>query len=262
MIFYLSKFLWVLVQPSNLFLLFACAATLLVFTSRARLGRIMLGAIMGVFILLSVLPVGNWMLYPLETRFAVPGDLGKLDGIIVLSGAFHAKNSAYRGAPVLNQYAGRFTTFMELARRHPQAKLVFSGGAVSAMHNNVTEADIGRWFFAAQGLDVQRILFEDKSRNTHENVVFSKQIAQPKPGEHWVLVTSAAHMPRSVGLFRKNGWNVTPYPAGYATMPFLEAPAGVDFGGRLERLDDAVKEWAGLVAYYVLGRTSAIFPAP
>ncbi len=222
----------------------------------------MLAALMGVFILLSVLPVGNWLLYPLETRFPVPGDPGKPDGIIVLSGAFHANNSAYRGAPVLNQYAGRFTSFMELARRHPQAKLVFSGGAVFPMHNNVTEADIARWFFLAQGLDLRRIQFEDKSRNTHENVVFSKQIAQPQPGEHWVLVTSAAHMPRAVGLFRKNGWNVTPYPAGYATMPFLESITNVDFGGRLERLDDAVKEWTGLIAYYLLGRTSELFPGP
>ena len=222
----------------------------------------MLAALMGVFILLSVLPVGNWLLYPLETRFPVPGDPGKPDGIIVLSGAFHANNSAYRGAPVLNQYAGRFTSFMELARRHPQAKLVFSGGAVFPMHNNVTEADIARWFFLAQGLDLRRIQFEDKSRNTHENVVFSKQIAQPQPGEHWVLVTSAVHMPRAVGLFRKNGWNVTPYPAGYATMPFLESITNVDFGGRLERLDDAVKEWTGLIAYYLLGRTSELFPGP
>ncbi|HEX4889281.1 MAG TPA: YdcF family protein [Alphaproteobacteria bacterium] len=262
MIFFLSKALWILVQPSNLLLLAACIGAALLFTRWAKAGRIALTAALGLCLLVAALPVGNWMIYPLETRFPVPDDLGKVDGIIVLSGAFNAKNSAYRGAPVLNQYAQRFTTFMELARRYPEAKLLFSGGAVFPMHNGVTESDIGRWFFAAQGLDVQRILFEDKSRNTHENVMYSKQIAQPKPGEHWVLVTSAAHMPRSVGLFRKNGWNVTPYPAGYATMPFLETPRGVDFGGRLERLDDAVKEWTGLVAYYVLGRTSAIFPAP
>lgn len=262
MIFYLSKLLWVLVQPSNLLLLIACGAYLLMLIAQARLGRILLGTVLGLFVLVSVLPVGNWLIYPLETRFAVPRDLGGVDGIIVLSGAFSAKNSAWRGAPVLNQYAERFTAFMELARAYPDAKLVFSGGAVFPMHNNVTEADIGRWFFTAQGLDTQRILFEDKSRNTHENILYSKQIAQPQPGEHWVLVTSAAHMPRSVGLFRKNGWNVTPYPAGYVTMPFLEPVAAPDFAGRLERLDDGVREWTGLAAYYLLGRTSALFPAP
>lgn len=262
MTFYLSKTLWLIAQPSNLLLLLACLGAGLCLTRRARLGKMLLGSVLGLFLLIAVLPLGNWMLYPLETRFPVPNDLGKVDGIIVLSGAFSAKNSAWRGAPVLNQYAQRFTKFMELARRYPDAKLVFSGGAVFPLHNNVTEADIGRWFFAEQGLDTGRIIFEDKSRNTHENIVFSKDLAQPLPGERWVLVTSAAHLPRAVGLMRKNGWAATPYPAGYATMPFLEPLRAPDFGGRLERLDDAVKEWTGLAAYYLLGRTSALFPAP
>lgn len=262
MIFFLSKALWILVQPSNLLLLAACIGAGLLFTRWVKAGRIALTAALGLCLLIAALPIGNWMIYPLETRFPVPGDLGKVDGIIVLSGAFNAKNSAFRGAPVLNQYAQRFTTFMEMARRHPEAKLVFSGGAVFPLHNGVTESDIGRWFFAAQGLDTNRILFEDKSRNTHENIVYSKQLAQPQPGEHWVLVTSSAHMPRAVGLMRKNGWRVTPYPAGYVVMPFPDPITAPDFAGRMERLDDAVKEWTGLVAYYILGWTSAIFPAP
>lgn len=262
MIFYLSKILWVLVQPSNLLLLIACAGAALLYTARARQGKIVLTGVLGVFVLSAILPLGNWLLYPLEQRFAVPEQLGRVDGIIVLGGAFNAKNSALRNEPILNQYAGRFTKFIELARQHPQAKLVFTGGAVFPMHNGVTESAIGRWFFTAQGLDAERILFEDKSRNTHENAVYSKALVNPQPGEHWVLVTSASHMPRSVGLFRKNGWDVTPYPAGYVTMPFPDPLKGVDFGGRLERFDDAVKEWTGLAAYYLLGRTSSLFPGP
>lgn len=262
MIFYLSKILWLFVRPSNLLLLLACVGVALLYTSRARLGKFILPAVLGFFVLIAFVPLGNWMLFALEQRFAVPAALGKVDGIIVLSGAFNAKNSAFRGEPVLNHHAGRFTKFIELARQYPDAKLLFSGGAVFPMHNGVTESDIGRWFFAGQGLDAGRIQFENKSRNTHENAVFSKRLANPQPGEHWVLVTSAAHMPRSVGLFRKNGWNVTPYPAGFITMPFLEPLTGPDFAGRLERFDDAVKEWTGLIAYFALGRTSALFPAP
>ncbi len=262
MIFYLSKLLWIFVQPSNFLLLIAGASAVLMFTRWARPGRILLATIIGFFVFTAITPLGDWMLYPLEKRFPVPGELGEVDGIIVLSGAFNAVNSAYRGAPVLNQYAGRFTKFIELARQYPHAKLLFSGGAVIPLHNGITESDIGRWFFTEQGLDAQRILFENKSRNTHENVIFSKQLAQPARREHWVLVTSAVHMPRSVGLFRKNGWDVTPYPAGYATMPFVEPLSAPDFGMRLKRLDEAVKEWTGLVAYYLLGRTSELFPGP
>ena len=262
MTFFLSKTLWFIAQPSNLLLLLACIGAGLSLTRRARLGKMLLGSVLGLFLMIAALPLGNWMLYPLEARFPIPEDLGRVDGIRVMSGAFSAKNSAWRGAPMLNQYAQRFTKFMELARRYPGAKLVFSGGAVFPLHSNVTEADIGRWFFAEQGLDTGRIMFENESRNTHENIVFSKRLAQPQPDERWVLVTSAAHLPRAMGLMRKNGWHATPYPAGYATLPFPEPLTGPDFGGRLERLDDAVKEWTGLVAYYWLGRTSGIFPGP
>ncbi len=262
MIFYLSKLLWIFVQPSNILLFMASVGAALLFTRRARLGRAIVTTAIGLFVVIAFAPLGSWLLFPLEQRFTPPAQPGKVDGIIVLSGAFHAKNSAWRGIPLLNQYGTRFTTFIELARKHPEAKLVFSGGAVSALHNGVTESDIGRWFFAGQGLDTQRILFEERSRNTHENVVFSKQLAKPQPGEHWVLVTSAAHMPRAIGLFRKNGWTVTPYPAGYATPPFLGSIDAPDFAGRMERFDVAVKEWTGLAAYYLLGRTSSLFPAP
>lgn len=262
MIFYLSKILWVLVQPSNVLLLMACTGAGLLFTPRARLGKLLIAPVLGLFIIISFLPVGDWLILQLEQRFPVPSELGKVDGIILLSGAFSAKNSAYRHEPVLNQYAGRFTKFIELARRYPDAKLVFSGGAVFPLHDGVTEAEIGRWFFKAQQLDIHRIMFEDKSHNTHENAVFSKALAQPQPGENWLLVTSASHMPRAVGLFRKNGWAVTPYPADYRTLPFFEVSWAPDFAAHMVRFDDAVKEWAGLIAYYLLGRTSAIFPSP
>lgn len=262
MIFFLSKALWVLAEPGNLLLLTALMGCALLFTARARMGRNLVATVVVCFTLISFLPIGNWLLYPLENRFAVPELPARVDGVILLSGAFQARNSALRGEPELNKYAGRFTKFLELARKYPEAKLVFSGGAVFPLPGGVTESDIGRWFFTAQGLDPHRILFEDKSRNTHENVVFSKKLAQPRDGENWVLVTSAAHMPRAIGLFRRNGWTVIPYPAGYQSAPFLEGVSLPDFGRQLERFDDAVKEWTGLAAYYFLGRTSAIFPGP
>jgi len=262
MTFFLSKALWVLARPSNLLLLIACLGSVLSFTSRARVGRNLVAMVLGCFVLIAFLPVGSWLLFPLENRFAIPEMPARVDGIILLSGAFQARNSAYRGQPQLNKHAGRFTKFLELARKYPDAKLVFSGGAVRSLHGGVTESDIGRWFFAAQGLDPQRILFEDKSRNTHENVINSKKLAQPREGENWLLVTSASHMPRAVGLFRRNGWKVIPFPAGYQSAPFLGGVSSPDFGRKLVRLDDAVREWTGLTAYYFLGRTSAIFPGP
>lgn len=243
-------------------MILACTGAGLLRTQRVRLGKVLLGSVLGLFSLIAVPPLDNWMLYPLETRFPVPADLGRVDGIIVLSGAFSAKNSAWRSALVLNQYAQRLTKFMELAGRYPDAKLVFSGGAVLPLPNNVTEPKIGRWFFTGQGLDPQRILFADKSGNTHENIVFSRRLAQPQAGERWVLLTSAAHLPRAVGLMRKTAGRQRLIPQVSPRClppPPLTAP---DLGGRLERLDTAVKESAGLSAYYLLGCTSSIFPGP
>ena len=262
MTFFLSKTLWVLAQPSNLLLMMACLGCALSFTARARLGRNLVAMVLGCFVLIAFLPIGSWLLCPLESRFPVPEMPARVDGVILLSGAFQAMNSAHRGQPELNRHAGRFTKFLELARKYPDAKLVFSGGTGRPLPGGVTESGIGRWFFTAQGLDPRRVLFEDKSRNTHENVLYSKKLAQPREDENWVLVTSAAHMPRAIGLFRRNGWKVIPYPASYQAMPFLEGVSTPDFGGRLERFDDAVREWVGLAAYYFLGRTSAIFPGP
>jgi uncharacterized SAM-binding protein YcdF (DUF218 family) len=106
------------------------------------------------------------------------------------------------------------------------------------------------------------VIFEDRARNTYENAVLSKQLVAPAPGERWLLVTSAAHMPRSVGVFRKVGWPVIPYPVDYNTTGDLEVMVAPDAAGRWSTFDQAVKAWIGLLAYWLSGRSSAPFPAP
>ena len=105
-------------------------------------------------------------------------------------------------------------------------------------------------------------MFEDRSRNTHENAVFSHALAQPKPGETWVLITSAFHMPRAVGAFRRAGWTVVPYPVDYALEPDPPMSWQMDFLGAMGTLRSAVHEWTGLAAYRLTGKTDALFPAP
>jgi uncharacterized SAM-binding protein YcdF (DUF218 family) len=103
---------------------------------------------------------------------------------------------------------------------------------------------------------------ERLSRNTEENATLSKALAGPKPGERWLLVTSAYHMPRSVGLFRRAGFAVEPYPVDWRTSrenlltPFNLAGEG------LERTDLAIREWMGLAAYRISGKTSELLPGP
>ena len=105
--------------------------------------------------------------------------------------------------------------------------------------------------------------FENRSRNTYENAIMTRALVRPKPGESWLLVTSAAHMPRSIGIFRHIGWDMTAYPVDYRTFgnsrddkPTTEALDS------LRRLDVALHEWVGLAAYWAAGKTDTFFPAP
>ncbi len=259
MLFVLSKILTPLTEPDLLLLAFLAIGLLLGWTRWRRVGRKIALIVTTLFLVVAFLPVADWALAPLETRFPLLRDLPPhVDGIIVLGGAINAELSARYGIPSLNEHAERMTRFVALARRYPAAKLVFSAGSASIFPHHPTEADGARLLFSELGLDPSRVIFENRSRNTYENAIFSKALAEPKPGEVWILVTSASHMPRSVGIFREVGWPVIPSPVAYKTG----GPYEVKLAAHFLRLDLAMHEWVGLVAYRLLGRTDALFPAP
>lgn len=263
MLFIASKLLWLLLAPSMLLLLLAWLGLLLTLRRRRRSGMLCLCVSLGAYALIALLPIGSVMLAPLENRFPAVTDLpSDIAGIIVLGGAVETDLSAARGMPSLNAAAERMTSLVYLARRYPQARLAFTGGNGELIHGQMTEAAVARALFGQLGLDQSRIIYESRSRTTYENAVLLKALLAPKPGETWLLITSAWHMPRSVGLFRQAGWSVLPYPVGYKTAPGLTVAFRGSFPDRLSMVDLAAHEWAGLMAYWLLGRTSALFPAP
>ena len=147
------------------------------------------------------------------------------------------------------------------ARRYPRAKLVFTGGSGDIEQGVSNEAGYARILLEQLGLPPERVVFENMSRTTWENAVNASALVKPRPGERWVLLTSASHMPRAVGVFRKAGWSVLPWPVGYQSRDHITAYAP-SLGQKLAVLDWAVHEWIGLVVYYLHGWTSALFPAP
>lgn len=164
---------------------------------------------------------------------------------------------------MVNEAAERLTEGVRLAKRLSGVPVVFTGGSAGLMVSLPGAARPVGQFLADMGITPERIVIEDRSRNTHENALFTRDLVKPAPGRRWVLVTSAAHMPRSVGVFRKAGFDVIPYPVDYRTRgpedllrPFERIPAG------LERTDVAAREWIGLVAYWLTGRTDTLFPGP
>jgi uncharacterized SAM-binding protein YcdF (DUF218 family) len=266
--FVFSKLAWVLVQPSNLLLLLLILAAAGLLLGYLRFGTWLLCGVTLALVLVTVLPVGTWLVIPIENRFPPPVLPEQVDGIIMLGGAVEQHTSAIRQQIALNEAAERVTALTELARRYPDARLVVSGGIGSLIAGAGHPARALEAFYREQGLDLARVTFEEDSRNTLENAALTKELARPRPGERWLLVTSAYHMPRSIGVFRQAAWPVIAYPVDYRSSgradlwEALGRLAEPNVAQRLIELDLAVKSWAGLLAYWLMGRTSAPFPAP
>jgi uncharacterized SAM-binding protein YcdF (DUF218 family) len=263
-IYVLSKALWLVLQPGNLLALLVALGALLLFTRWRKLGRALVGVVALLLLAIAILPVGDWLLAPLEDRFPPPARLpDKVDGVIMLGGAVSTQLTFDRKQPIVNEHAERFLAFADLARRYPAAKLVFSGGGPKLDDGRFREADAAREVMQWLGMDVGRVLFERESRNTYENVADSKALAHPAAGEVWLLVTSAYHMPRSVGLFRAQGWPVVPYPVDYLTGGGIEDPStSIDLEDHLRLASLGLKEWLGLIANDWLHHSDTWFPAP
>lgn len=266
--FTFSKLFWVLVQPSNLMLVLLVLATGGLLLGYRRAGLWLLGGVTAVLATVTLLPVGIWLLTPIENRFPVPSLPEHVDGVVMLGGAVKGGISASRGQIALSAAAERVTALQALARRYPDARLVVTTGFGRLVSGQGHPARALEAYFPTQGLDPARIVFEDRSRNTHDNAILTKQLVKPLEGERWLLVTSAFHMPRAIGVFRQVGWPVTAYPVDFRTQeatdlaPLLGGLAEPNVAERLLAFDTAIKAWVGLIAYRLLGRTDALLPAP
>jgi uncharacterized SAM-binding protein YcdF (DUF218 family) len=259
--FYLSKFVWLLLAPASWLLFLVSAAWLALQFGKPKLGRRLLASAAFILLCLSVLPVGEWFIAPLENRIPSAASLpADVTGIIVLSGALDPVLSASWGQAETGGAAERLMAFAALAQVYPQAQLVFTGGSGSVKTQQYGAADYVGQLFTQLGIGSSRILYEGAARNTYENVVNSKTLVQPSAGETWVLVTSAFHMPRSVGIFCQQGWDVIPYSVDHYSVRGQPFRFEVDLAKQLDMLDVALHEWLGLLAYHLSGKTHQLFP--
>lgn len=261
--FKLSKILWWLAAPDAILVILLLSGCLLLWLKAYKKTRFLL-TILSVLILgITIFPVGVWLLYPLEKRFMPVEQVAEpVDGIIMLGGAEHILESlAWRQAE-MGEESERFFAFISLLKKHPTAKKVYSGGTGSVEHQEFKGSETAKRLLASQGLDVSGIIFESQSKNTYENGLYSKRLIRPEPGEKWILVTSALHMPRAYGVFLKLGWQITPYPVDHLTNPDDLFYLTFNFSGNIGLLKTAIHEWVGLAAYYLTGKTSHFFPKP
>ena len=263
MFFVLSKTLGFFAVPSNLLMAVGILGLALLLTRFRRLASSLIVTSLVLIAFVGYSPLGRVLILPLEDRFPPwnPAQ-GPPDGIVVLGGVIAPGISLARGAIALDDSAERITAAAELARRYPNARIIFSGGT-AALFKGVLEAPLAVKEFEALGVAHDRITAEEQSRNTIENAVFSRLIAQPKPGEHWLLVTSAFHMPRAIAAFRAAGFPIEAYPVDWRTRGPIDATAPfISMVDGLRMTDFAVHEWVGLVVYRLTGKTRELFPAP
>lgn len=263
MFFSVTKIINFLLSPGSLFLGLLCLGVVLIWTPWRRFGRRLVTVTVLVILLAAVLPFGTWLITPLENRFPVVRKLPeRIDGIIALGGAVEKYVTQARGQLSLGGAVERLTEFAALARRYPAARLVYSGGSGDLFRQDIKEADTLGPFLETLGLDPARVILEDRSRNTLENATETYKLVRPRQGENWVLITSAAHMPRAVGVFRKVGWRIIPYPVDFNSTGKGSFKLSFNMVSGLGGLRRGLYSWAGMAFYRLTGKMDSFFPGP
>ena len=255
--FIASKLIGALLRPDTWIILVLAMIVLALVMKRRRLALWMGSFLLTLLVVLAILPLGDLLLQPIERSYPAEPLLDEVDGIIVLGGSENARASAFWGQLQLNEAGERYSAALALARRFPQAQLLFTGGS-GALRDlggaETSEADMAGRFFRDQGIELARLLLEGQSRNTVENARLSLARATPAPEETWVLVTSAFHMPRALRTFEAAGWTgLVPWPVDYRTSAFNDG-VGWNLTYNLQVLNTAIREKVGQISYRLSGR--------
>ncbi|THV24135.1 YdcF family protein [Peteryoungia ipomoeae] len=262
--FVVSKLFWLAVQPLSLAFATVLLSVLLIAFNRRRAALLSLSLSLTILFVTLYTTTGSVLLQGLEARFPKPSaDPSEMSCMIVLGGAFETEVTTTRGGIELNQSADRFVEALRLAKAYPAARLLVSGGDGSLSGRFEGDAVVSRRFFETFGISGSRLIEDRTSRNTDENAANTKGLLSAEGLTDCLLVTSAFHMPRSVGLFRKQGLIVTPWPADYRTSG--DVALTLDFTQptlNAQQTATAVREWVGLFSYWLLGRIDELYPSP
>lgn len=261
MFFVTSKILSFLIDPHNLFLILLVWGWILLW-KKPKIGRRLIGiGILIVFIFGLLKPLSDFLIYKIENRIPAGTIPEHIDGVIVLTGIVNMKSSR-DGLTNLNSSGDRIIEAIVLLNKHPEAKLIISGGSGSLIQDDaLKEPDFLKRLAEGLGISSHRIIIEKKSRNTHESAVETAKIIKSRDNGKWVLVTSAFHMPRSMGVFRKADINPIPYPVDFKTSltvstNYLQFPRISNLG----IFNLALHEGIGLLSYWLMDYTDTLFP--
>ena len=255
-----SDLLWALLRPSNLLLVTLLLGFLLGFRWRVAARRLVGLALIGL-VLPAALPVTDLLAVPLETRLFAPNPLPEeVEGIIVLGGAVDWSVSQAWGQLNTNSTGERMIAAGTLIERYPEAQLVLTGLYRNLIREEFNAERTGKTLFGGPRFADYDIRFYPQPRSTYEEALYATERLEPQPGETWLLVTSAWHMPRAYLTFQAQGWTPVPYPVDYQSQGRIELDPTFDVVGRLYEFDKMAREWVALFVYNRLGRTETLLP--
>lgn len=252
----MSDVTWWALQPSGIVIVLLVAAWLASAAGGRRWSRATIGLVLLAWLGVVVAPVDAWLAAPLERRNPVTRTLpASVDGIVVLGGAVDWRASIERGQLSLGPSGERMIAGAALARRYPDAVLALTGVTPDALSADfLPEPEPTSLFFGTAFAD-RRPLVLSAAASTYEEALLSLERLQPRPGETWLLVTSAWHMPRAWATFRTLGWTTVPYPvdpmSAGASWGWPDPPGAA---ARLADVDRIVREWGAVLVYRRTGR--------
>jgi len=261
--FILSKLAWGVLSPTNVIILMMALGTLFLMKGAVSAAKRILVSTVVATLLLTIYPLGDNVMFPLENRFSKPQVMPEqIDGIIVLGGGEQLKTSLSWQSAELGAGGDRYIGAAILAKRYPTVPVIFTGGSgLLSFQGKGGEGNIAQTLLTAIGIEKDRLIIESKSRNTNENFLFIRPLL-PETMGNYLLVTSAFHMPRAMGIARQQGLSMVAYPVDYRSNQPALRQWSFNLYEHLEVLEPAWREWIGLTVYYLTGRTQDWFPAP
>lgn len=259
-----SEIIFFVLRPSNALVLLLVVAVVCLLLGANRIGLVLVTLATVGFVLAGFAPLGKLLLRPLEDRYEKPEPMPEsVTGILVFGGAIKGDIASVRQIPEVNDDADRLIAVADLAKRYPDALVAISNGPKPEA-GEIGNAEFAARLFESFGVARDRIRIEDRALSTWENALYLKELLKPKPGDTWIVVTSAWHMPRTMGILEKVGWSgLVPWPVDYRTLGNGDASAWTpSMADGLFQSNVAAREWLALIAYYLTGKTPALVPGP
>ena len=255
-----SKTGWFFLRPETILVLLLALPLVSLWRGRTDAARRGLSATFLVLLTIGLIPIGKFIVNPLERTYPANPGFSSPAGIIVLGGMEDIAPDYAGNIAQVNHAGERLIAAMELANRFREVPVLYSGGRVVLDPERAGRFQVGPDILRRLGLHESRLIVEDRSRTTAENAALALERITEQGEGHWVLVTSAWHMPRSLGTFCAAGWrNLIPFPVDYRGGNPLRQIRW-NFAVNLEELNMGAKEWIGLLAYRMTGRTNAFLP--